>query len=417
MKWRSDAQFESDIRNLPAISDNTKTLYITKLRSVTAAVQYATGSKVRPTIEESIARPVQSYAALTSYRIRRPAKTKTPHPPPPRSRTHRMAPLKPHTIHVTISAVLAMFKHMPRMERAMPPDTKAVWQNIADRTRDEAVGKYEDLEPTVEQREAYIPFERITKMRETLLKKQKLQKPTDKKGPQHTRYALLVLSLFSLFPPRRSYDWAIAAVLDRSKRADAQALKRDDIDRVYPNRIALGSASSSSASSSSTNTNTSSSANTSASTNSSASQKLPAAEVTFTLYKTASTYGKQTFALPPDLVAIIAHDIKAVPRRYLFQQTTTDRAMTNKEFSTLVGKVLRHLFPDIKGSPGISMLRHSYIVAADVGHLTPRVAKELASQMGHSRMQQLTYSYLIDDDEKVTTTTPPKPGTCRLICS
>jgi hypothetical protein len=32
-------------------------------------------------------------------------------------------------------------------------------------------------------------------------------------------------------------------------------------------------------------------------------------------------------------------------------------------------------------------------------------------------MQQLTYSYLIDDDEKATTTTPPKPGTCRLICS
>ncbi|KAG1657478.1 hypothetical protein FOA52_001393 [Chlamydomonas sp. UWO 241] len=307
-----------------------------------------------------------------------------------------MVALKPHTLHVTVTAVLAMFKHMPRLERTMPPDTKAMWQNIADRTREEAVGKYEDLEPTTEQRQAYIPFERITAMRDTLLQKDKErqkqaqtpgpQTQTQTPGPQHVRYALLVLSLFSLFPPRRSYDWAIAAVLDRSKRADVQALARDDIDRVYPNRVALGP------------------------THGAGTGK---SEVTFTVYKTASTYRKQTFPIPPGLAAIIARDIKAAPRRYLFQQATSERPMTNKEFSTLVGKVLRHLFPDIKGSPGISMLRHSYIVAADVGHLTPRVAKELASQMGHSRLQQLTYSYHIEGKADKKTT----PGTCRLICS
>jgi len=436
---RSDAQFEADVRGLAAISDNTKTLYITKLRSMTAAVQYATGSEARPTIEESIARPLQSYAALTSYRIRRPVaaaagarhvgrqgegkgngkgegKGKGNGKPLGKGKTHRMSPLKPHTLHVTVTAVLAMFKHMPRLERAMPPETRVMWQNIADRTREEALGKYEDLEPTAEQRQAYIPFGRIVEMRETLLRQSQSQ--TDRPGPQHKRYALLILSLFSLFPPRRSYDWAIAAVLDRGSRADARALARDDIDRVYPNRIVV-------------TPHASRQGTHKAAQGTGAQDVAGAMDVTFTVYKTSVTYGKQTFAVPPELAAIIARDLAAAPRRYLFQQTHTSQPMSNKEFSTLVGKVLRRLFPDVNGRPSISMMRHSYIVAADVGRLTPRVAKELASQMGHSRLQQLTYSYIIDnvdnvdninvDNDEIDNTgragTRAKSGACRLVCS
>lgn len=384
----SDARVAEEIRALDSLSDGTKTMYISKLGTLVTAVRGAKSSRSRSrdaaTILGAISRPMQTYAALTSHRVWRP-------------KEKQMKPLKPHTVYVTVNVVIALFKHFPSLAKTMPKDTRLLWANIAERTRDGAVGRYEDLEPTVEQQEAYIPFERIVAMRETLLKRVRGRARTFSSAAEKAKQssdatALLVLSLYSLFPPRRSMDWAIAAVFDRASPSDALVLNRRDVDAKFPNRIVLGGGSSSPTTSGGT--------------------------IVFTRYKTDAKYGKQTFPLPKELARIVELSLKLNPRRFLFQQRNGE-SLSNKELSMVVGRTLRGLFPDVKGSPSISMLRHSYIVAADVGNLTPRVANELASQMGHSRLQQLSYSYRIPDTARSPEPAqgPGQGAVCRLTCA
>lgn len=356
----SDEALEAAIRSLDAISVSTRDLYVTKLRALSAAVTQATGSQT--TVLRAVSRPIQSYAALTSYRIRRGT---------------ALVPLKPHTVHVTVSVAIALFKHFPELTRSMPKDTRLMWQNIAEQTRDEAVGKYEDLTPTAEQRASYVPFHRIISKRDELLK---MPDPT-----AHQRVAALVLSLYSMFPPRRSQDWAVMSVFDARKRSDSLLLGRSDVDSVYPNRMIV-------------------------------SRNGRDMRVVFTSYKTSRKYGRQEFAVPAPLFKVVMKSLEHRPRRYLFERSADPNAPLNsKRFSELVANVLRSQFSDVTGLPNIAMLRHSYIVAADVGHLTPRVAQALANQMGHSRLQQLSYAYNIEEGEGGGPS--PPPGVCRLTCA
>ena len=91
---------------------------MTKLRTLSAAVEQASGNakaaaaaKAKAsaggtnTILRAISRPMQTYAALTSYRIRRGGK---------------LVPLKPHTVHVTIGVALAPSGNTEK-PRFLPP--------------------------------------------------------------------------------------------------------------------------------------------------------------------------------------------------------------------------------------------------------------------------------------------------------
>jgi len=353
----SDETLERAIDNLESISEHTKKLYNTKLRTLPAAVLQATDKET--TILRCISRPIQTYAALSSYRIRKGGK---------------MVPMKPHTVHVTLSVVISIFKHFPELAKIMPKNTRVMWLNTMEQTREAAIGKYDDLEPSQEQKDAYIPFERIIAKRDQLLK---LKKPTP-----HQRTAALVLSLYSMFPPRRSQDWAVMSVLDKRKRADAALLRQPTIDKQFPNRIVID-------------------------------RNGTDMTVVFNQYKTAKKYGRQEFPVPAQLAIVIRDSLEHAPRRYLFEHSKdAGTSLTPKRFSEVVNTVLKSQFADVKGSPTIAMLRHSYIVAANVGNLTPRVAMSLARQMGHSRMQQLTYAYIIDENEKDT----DSGGVCQLTC-
>lgn len=365
----SDDTLERAMQAIDTISKGSKGLYMSRLRSLAAAVEQATGAP--STILRAVSRPAQTYAALTSYRIRK-GKEANGRP--------KYVPMKPHTVHVTVAVAISLFKHFPELTRSMPKDTRLMWQNISDQTRETAVGKYEDLTPTQEQRDAYIPFDRIIKKRDELVK---LPAPN-----RHQQDAILVLCLYSMFPPRRSLDWAIMSVFDRRKRADVLLMQSKGIDELHPNRMVIA-------------------------------RNGTDMRVTFTRYKTAKKYGAQEFAVPAQLAAIVTASLKRRPRRFLFEHSVDKtRSIDNKRFSEMVGSVLRAQFPGVKGSPSIAMLRHSYIVAANVGALTPRVAKSLATQMGHSRMQQLSYAYdIAGENETGEQQSPPKDSVCRLTCS
>lgn len=397
----TDAALEAAIRSIEGVSQATKDLYASKLRMLPAAIRQATGGTA--TILEAISKPVQTYAAMTEYRVRRSGQ-------PGGER------VKPHTLHVAVSVVLGAFKHFPELDKVMPKDTRLVWRGIAEQTREKATGKYDDLEPTKAQRDAYVPFDRVIARRDELLEaingkndqgdgegKKSAAGDRGRRDRDRLRQSALILSLYTMFPPRRSLDWAIMAVLDARDAKDAAVLRRADIDDVYPNRLVIEAPKKGQRGRN--------------------SQKArPEMRVVFTLYKTAKRYGQQRFPVPPPLVAVLQADLDHRPRRYLFENATDPtKSIGTKRFSEIVIETLKEQFPDVRGSPSIAMLRHSYIVAADVGNLTPRVAKALAWQMGHSRMQQLTYAYNMDGDDGDGNGGKPAEtkadGVCQLVCS
>lgn len=105
-------------------------------------------------------------------------------------------------------------------------------------------------------------------------------------------------------------------------------------------------------------------------------------------YKTAKSHGALREAIPPSVAAALRKSLAAFPRRYVFVGQNGE-AMSAKAYTDMVKRVFKKYTGRMAG---VNAIRHSYISQnVDPSKMTLGEMKALAESMGHSVGMQAQY--------------------------
>lgn len=219
-----------------------------------------------------------------------------------------------------ISAILAIFKHTPKMkdtEKAHYHEWYGAFKTIHDKIED----RYKLNSPSDKQKEAYVPYKEIVEKRDTL-----------KKGSKER----LVLSMYTYLPPLRS-DFNKVFIYKKEYKTYEHDNYIILLDKKYPSTLILNE------------------------------------------FKTKK---KDTYVrvLPEKLVDEINESLKLYPRDWLF----IDRSggpYSSGSFTKWTNRTLKSLF---NRALTISLIRHSFINNLDFNTLTVKEKEDIAKDMTHT---------------------------------
>ena len=187
----------------------------------------------------------------------------------------------------------------------------------------------------------YISFEKLLEVREELLKEY------NKHNVEQTYFNYLILSLYTMFPPRRIIDYTKMKVIEQEPKTNNYNYLVN-----YKNENKM--------------------------------------KFVFNEYKTAHQYGKQSFIVPNDLRNVIKVWLSLYHKgEFLLSRYGGINEINEDTFSKMVSRILFKY----SGIPaGVSMLRHSYIsYITDNKSLSLNERKDIANRMAHSIFLQLQY--------------------------
>lgn len=227
--------------------------------------------------------------------------------------------------HIYISAVVAFIKYIIKDNNLLKE-----WKDIEKRNWKPIAEHYDENTPTELQKEKCIPFEEISKVRESL---------------EHGSFERLLLSFYTLIEPIRADYFA------------TEILNTEDEEPHEDNYIVLS--------------------------------PLPA-KVVVKDFKTKQKYEKIENSIPSELLDELKLSLTKYPRKYLFVGEDKKSPFTRKLFSNWACRILTRI---IKQPMTLTALRHIYITKKIQDKTPVRELINIANKMGHSRDIQRVYEW------------------------
>lgn len=192
---------------------------------------------------------------------------------------------------------------------------------------------------TEKEENKYIEYDKIIDLRDNLLK------IYNKTHAMQDYYNYMLLSIYTLFPPRRVLDYDMMKI----------AHDNPNLSKDY-NYLSI--------------------------------DKNGKMKFVFNVYKTSSTYGTQQFDVPDDLASILAVWLDTFQDgEFLLSHSSKYTPNENR-----LTKYMIRLFDRYTGIPaGVSVIRHSYISHVSRQHLSLKQREDLSKKMAHSIYLQLQY--------------------------
>lgn len=261
---------------------------------------------------------------------------------------------KPQSVKAMINAVLTVYKHTKGL-RESKQKAYTCWIENFKQVNEKVQEKYEKIEASERQIEAYVPWEEIIKTRDEL----------DKTSQEY-----FILCLYTMLPPARA-DFNKVRILKENK-------VNDTLIKEYPNHLIIMS---------------------------------KGMKLVYNEFKTRSKKLQQyEKILPDELVSVIKESIKRNPRDYLvISDKTGEPYHKANSFTQHVKRVLYKVFGK---SMSINTLRHSFVNGVDMNTITPLEKARLAKEMMHSPEMFDRYRLSIpakDSDDG-------KAKVCEVVC-
>jgi hypothetical protein len=198
-------------------------------------------------------------------------------------------------VHTYLSAVLALFKHVPWLKEKYP-EAAFAWQALRHDNYRHIKDRYLDNQPTQRQRDAFVPLREVLRVRD---------------GLPRGSVDRLLLSMYTDIPPARGGDFHAVRLLDKAPTTDEDS---------PGNYIVTGS-------------------------------KGKSCRLVINEFKTRKHYDPIVHELPPSLCEELAISLRDRPRDYLFGPFSRSAFSTwaNRRLHRLFGRrvtltMLRHLY-------------------------------------------------------------------------
>lgn len=234
--------------------------------------------------------------------------------------------IEPQSVKAMISAILAVFKHTKGLKESKQK-AYTCWIKHFQEVNEKAQEKYEKIEASARQIDAYVPWEEVIAKRDNL----------DKLSNEY-----FILCLYTMLPPARA-DFNKVKIIKENKVSK-------ELINEYPNHLII----------------------------------MPKGmKLVYNEFKTRSkklqNYEK---VLPDELVKVIKESIKRQPREFLvISDKTGEPYHKPNSFTQHVKRVLYKVFSK---SMSINTLRHSFVNHVDLNKITPLEKEQLAKDMMHT---------------------------------
>jgi hypothetical protein len=233
--------------------------------------------------------------------------------------------VQPQTVKSMMNAVLTLFKHTKGLKERK---TKAFtcWIEHFKEVNEKAQEKYEKIEASKRQIDAYVSWDKIIETREQL----------DKTSQEY-----FILCLYTMMPPARA-DFNKVRIIKDNKLTEAFV-------KEFPNHLVL----------------------------------MPTGmRLVYNEFKTRSKK-MQVYdeILPYELVNVIKDSLKNQPREFLVVSRTGEPYHKPNSFTQHVKRVLQKVF---NKNMSINTLRHSFVNSVDMNKITPMEKNRYSKLMMHS---------------------------------
>jgi hypothetical protein len=245
----------------------------------------------------------------------------------------------PANHHLFLSAVCALFKHVPGLTDRLPAARKK-WESTRGQNWETIKQRMMDNRPSQRQTDAMVPYEDVIRVRDAL--------PAGD-------VAKLLLVVYTALPPARGGDYHSVLIYRNRKTPPAEE---------KGNFLLLPTG---------------------------APCKLMLQQ-----FKTAQHYGRIVHTLPEAVCEEIRRSLQRFPRTHLFVSPETGKPFTRSAFSGWAARVLKRLF---RRPVTLTMLRHMYVSEIDFNKMTYRQMEALGKQMGHKLETQKQYQWIVDRPE------------------
>jgi hypothetical protein len=261
---------------------------------------------------------------------------------------------EPQSVKAMISAILAIFKHTKGLKESKQK-VYTCWIKQFQEVNEKAQEKYEKIEASQRQIEAYVPWAEILHKRDNL----------DKSSNEY-----FILCLYTMLPPARA-DFNKVKILKENKVSEETV-------KEYPNHLIIMS---------------------------------KGMKLVYNEFKTRSkklqNYEK---ILPDELVKVIKESLKRQPREFLVVSDKTGEPYHKpNSFTQHVKRVLYKVFSK---SMSINTLRHSFVNHVDLNKITPLEKEQLAKDMMHTPGMFDRYRLSIPAKESED----GKAKVCEVVC-
>jgi hypothetical protein len=261
---------------------------------------------------------------------------------------------EPQSLKALINSILTLFKHTKNLKLKRKKEYTC-WIQQFKIVNAKAEEKYDKIQPSKRQIEAYVPWNDI------ILKRDELDKDSN---------AYLLLCLYTMLPPARA-DMNCVKIVSKSKLTDAEIKK-------HPNHIIV----------------------------------LPTGmKLVYNEFKTKSRkLQRYEKVLPQELVDVIQHSLKIKPREYLIVSPKTNNPyIKSNSFTQYFDRLLTSIF---KKRMSINTLRHSFVNSVDMNKVTPLEKELLARDMMHSPEMFDRYRLVIPAEQS----DDKKAKVCDVVC-
>jgi hypothetical protein len=233
---------------------------------------------------------------------------------------------EPQTLKGLINAVLTLYKHTKGLKE-QKQKAYTCWVQQFKKVNEKAQEKYENIEASTRQIEAYVPWEDIIAARDKL----------DTKSQEY-----FILCLYTMLPPARA-DFNKVRIVRQDEITD-------EFVKEYPNYLVIMG---------------------------------HGMKLVYNEFKTKSKkLQRYEKVLPVELVKVIKDSLKKRPRDFLVISYKTGEPYHKPNSFTQHVKTM--LFNVFKKSMSINTLRHSFVNSFDLNELTPMRKEEIARDMMHS---------------------------------
>jgi hypothetical protein len=288
---------------------------------------------------------------------------------------------EPQSVKALVSALIALFKHTKGLKQEIPKAHKC-WLNAFIKVNDIVEKKYDNLEPSEKQVEAYIPWVDIIKRRE------ELKKDSDD---------YLLLSLYTMIPPAR-------ADLNMIKIYRNQEPKESD-KKSYPNFLLIKDVKGN-------DTKTKEKTEKSEKVEKSPNKSKITMTLVYNEFKSKSK-NLQMYerSLPQNLIDVIEASLKQHSRDFLIVSKVNGLPYDKpNSYTKHFNRMLKNVFKNEKMS--INTLRHSFVMSVDFNTLTPAEKELIAKDMMHSPDMFDRYRFNLPASKS----TDGKQKICEVVC-
>lgn len=310
-----DDYYLDNIRNTKFLKDNTKTIYLNKINKIITEV-YPNWK-----LHDIITKPETFMDRFNKYSLI----------------ANKGKPIGDHNKETYASSILAIFTYNSQLKEKYF-DQFQQWNKIHEQIRQPIETKYKSNIPTQRQQKAYIDFQELIEIRDSL--------PIGS-------IPRLLLAMYTYIPPVRSDYYRTKIYFETpkdNKYEEDNVIILDDKTKRYI--------------------------------------------LVLEKYKTAKVYGVKVIDLPIELVNEIKQSLKLFPREYLFiSQGTGQKFDLEASFNNWANRCLKRTLN--KPTFTISMLRHIFITRRDLKleEKSGLEQNEIANIMGHSVEQQRKYMW------------------------